>query len=134
MPEGAQGPGLFYTLKGIDTARTVDCREHVRLLDYQVALTKNALPLAVQPVLCYSFYSPIKACLDARDPEEMLKEFTESIIKKTIANHTAVEFINQKKKLQIFIRVRRKIITIITPNMAILTQIFLIEFFGIFKK
>ena len=106
MPEGAQGPGLFYTLKGIDTSRKIDCREHVKLLDKQVALTKNALPLVVQPVLCYSFYSPIKACLDARDPHDMLKEFTESIIKKTIANHTASEFITQKKKLQIYIRVR----------------------------
>ena len=101
----AQGPGLVYTLKGIDSYRLVDLREHVRLLESQVWITSDALPLAVQTVLSYNYYSPIKSTIDARDPENMLKDFTETIVKKAIATHTALEFVTQKKKLQIYIRV-----------------------------
>jgi hypothetical protein len=96
---------LFYTLKGVDSYRLVDLREHVRLLESQVWITSDALPLAVQTVLSYNYYSPIKSTIDARDPENMLKDFTETIVKKAIATHTALEFVTQKKKLQIYIRV-----------------------------
>jgi len=101
----AQGPGLVYTLKGIDSYRLVDLREHVRLLDSQVWITSDAVPLAVQPVISYNYFSPVKSAIDARDPENMLKDFTETIIKKAIATHTALQFVTQKKTLQIFIRV-----------------------------
>jgi hypothetical protein len=101
----AQGPGLLYTLKGVDSYRLVDLREHVRLLESQVWITSDALPLAVQPVISYSYFSPVKSAIDARDPENMLKDFTETIIKKAIATHTALQFVTQKKTLQIYIRV-----------------------------
>ena len=105
MPEGAQGPGYFYTLKGIDTSKKVDCRDHVDVLPAQVLLTKDGKPIAVEPVLCYNYYSPVKSFLDARDTEKFLKEMCISIIRKTVATHTAFEFITDKKKLQTFIRV-----------------------------
>ena len=96
---------MFYTLKGVDSYRLVDLREHVRLLESQVWITSDALPLAVQTVLSYNYYSPVKSTIDARDPENMLKDFTETIVKKAIATHTALEFVTQKKRLQIYIRV-----------------------------
>lgn len=115
----AQGPGLVYTLKGIDSYRLVDLREHVRLLDSQVWITSDALPLAVQTVLSYNYYSPIKSTIDARDPENMLKDFTETIVKKAIATHTALQFVTQKKKLQIYIRVSVKVVSFCVYNRII---------------
>lgn len=105
MKEGALGPGQVKVLNGIDKAIKVDCREKVRMLEPQRTITLDHVPLEVIGVIFFQIYAPASSVLNVNNVEKSLCEDCAGSIRSAMASNKLVDFLANKKKIQIEMQV-----------------------------
>ena len=107
LPEGALGPGLIQTLKGVDEIKKkVDIRETCYLIPAQQSDTADDERIEVIGIVYLEIFDPVKSYLNVQgDVENFVHSKAQSLLRDAISSHTLQEILQDKQELQAHMRV-----------------------------
>jgi len=103
LPEGAIGPGLIETLKGVDVLKKkVDVREACYVIPAQRIETTDDQIVEVVGIVFMEIFDPVKSVLNVKDGnvEGFVYSHAGMLLRNAISSHSLQEILQNKQELQ----------------------------------
>ncbi|PAA73145.1 hypothetical protein BOX15_Mlig001272g2, partial [Macrostomum lignano] len=92
-----KGPGLFFIMPCIDKMRVIDLRTLTFDVPPQEILTKDSVTVAVDAVVYYRIFDPIRATVDIEDVHRATRLLAQTTLRNTLGTKTLHEVLAERE-------------------------------------
>jgi len=96
---GAKGPGLFFILPCMDDISKVDLRTVSFDIPPQEILTKDSVTVAVDAVVYYRVFDPIKAVVNVQDAAHSTRLLAQTTLRNNLGSHTLAGVLSEREEI-----------------------------------
>jgi regulator of protease activity HflC (stomatin/prohibitin superfamily) len=97
---GIKGPGVFYLIPGIDTARFIDMRTLVVNIPHQKVITQDNVPAEIDSALFFLVNDAQKAVTSIRDFQFAISQYAQAALRDVIGGLTLDELLSERERIQ----------------------------------
>ena len=96
---GTRGPGIFYLLPFIESAKILDVRTQTVTIEQQETITKDSVTVKVNAVLWYRIADPEHAVLRVADYKQAVYQIAQTSLRNIIGQHNLDEVLKARDKI-----------------------------------
>ncbi|MGB3515332.1 MAG: SPFH domain-containing protein [Elainellaceae cyanobacterium] len=95
-----RGPGLFYTIPGLEYVRFVDTRTLVVNIPQQKAITRDNVPAVIDSALFFMVRDPALAITSIQDFRFAISQYTQAALRDVVGASTLDELLSEREQVQ----------------------------------
>nr|CDS32742.1 mechanosensory protein 2 [Hymenolepis microstoma] len=99
LPDGAKGPGLFFTVPCLDMIRKVDLRTVTFDVPPQEVLTKDSVTVAVDAVVYYRIYNPVVAITNVEDADRSTRLLAATTLRNVLGTKNLSDILSERDSI-----------------------------------
>lgn len=98
--QAIRGPGLFYTIPGLEYVRFVDTRTLVVNIPQQKAITRDNVPAVIDSALFFMVRDPALAITSIQDFRFAISQYTQAALRDVVGASTLDELLSEREQVQ----------------------------------
>ncbi len=96
---GTRGPGVFYLLPFLESARVLDVRTQTVTIEQQETITKDSVTVRVNAVLWYRIADPEYAVIRVADYRQAVYQIAQTSLRNIIGQHNLDEVLKERDRI-----------------------------------
>lgn len=96
---GTRGPGVFYLLPLIESAKILDVRTQTVTIEQQETITKDSVTVRVNAVLWYRIADPEHAIIRVADYKQAVYQIAQTSLRNIIGQHNLDEVLKERDRI-----------------------------------